>query len=143
MRKTIFIFSGLALAFLALIKMNKFSLSGNMSTNGHLKEWILIISAAVFIILGIVLSRLFQKPAKDESSSFVPNEQAIKTSGLSNRELEILSLMAKGLSNKEIGKQLFISESTVKSHVSNVLSKLNSSRRTQAIQIARDKNILM
>ncbi len=141
MKKTILIFSGLSLAFLSLIKLSEFSLTGNVTSKTQ-KEVIIIISAAVFIILGIVLSRLFQKHSIVTSSSSVPNEKAIKNSGLSKRELEILLLMANGLSNKEIGQKLFISESTVKSHVSNVLSKLNSSRRTQAVQIARDLNIL-
>ena len=51
---------------------------------------------------------------------------------LSERELEVLKLIAEGLSNAEISKRLFISEKTTKSHVSNILSKLHLADRTQA-----------
>jgi len=61
---------------------------------------------------------------------------------ISKREYEVLQQIASGLSNKEIGEKLFLSESTVKTHVSNLLVKLNAKRRTQAIQIAKDYQIL-
>lgn len=50
--------------------------------------------------------------------------------------------ISEGLSNKEIGEKLYISESTIKTHVSNLLSKLNAKRRTQALQIAKDLEII-
>ena len=62
--------------------------------------------------------------------------------GISNREYEVLLEIAKGLSNKEIANRLFISESTVKTHVSNVLIKLGAKRRTQAINIAKSLTII-
>lgn len=52
---------------------------------------------------------------------------------LSEREMEVLQLMAKGMSNKEIGKELWIGETTVKTHVSHILRKLDQSDRTQAV----------
>jgi DNA-binding NarL/FixJ family response regulator len=51
---------------------------------------------------------------------------------LTERELEVLGLIAKGLNNQEIARQLAISQKTVKAHVSNILSKLNLADRTQA-----------
>jgi NarL family two-component system response regulator LiaR len=60
---------------------------------------------------------------------------------LTERELEVLGCLSKGLSNKEIGDRLFISEKTVKTHVSNILSKLNLSDRTQAAIYAIKKGI--
>jgi two-component system, NarL family, response regulator LiaR len=61
---------------------------------------------------------------------------------LSERELQVLELIANGLSNQEIGSKLFISEKTVKSHVSNILSKLHLSDRTQAAVYAWQKGII-
>jgi len=61
---------------------------------------------------------------------------------ISKRKYEVLKGISLGLSNKEIADKLFISESTIKTHVSNLLLKLNAKRRTQAIQIAKDHNIL-
>ncbi|PKQ16251.1 MAG: DNA-binding response regulator [Actinobacteria bacterium HGW-Actinobacteria-7] len=55
---------------------------------------------------------------------------------LSDREMEVLSLMARGMSNKAIGKQLWIGETTVKTHVSHILRKLNQADRTQAVLAA-------
>ena len=61
---------------------------------------------------------------------------------LSERELEVLSLLASGLSNKEIASQLFISEKTVKNHVSNILKKLGVKDRTQAAVLAIKEGIV-
>ena len=55
---------------------------------------------------------------------------------LSEREIEVLELMAKGLSNKEIGRALWIGETTVKTHVSHILRKLGAADRTQAVLAA-------
>jgi len=57
-------------------------------------------------------------------------------------ESEVLQAISEGLSNKEIAEKLFLSESTIKTHVSNLLVKLNAKRRTQAIQIAKEHQII-
>ena len=61
---------------------------------------------------------------------------------LTDREKEILKLMAEGLSNPEIADQLFVSRSTIKFHVSNILSKLGAESRTEAVAIAIHNNLL-
>jgi NarL family two-component system response regulator LiaR len=61
---------------------------------------------------------------------------------LTDREREILKLMAEGSSNPEIAKKLFVSRSTIKFHVSNILSKLGAESRTEAVAIAIHNNLL-
>ena len=60
--------------------------------------------------------------------------------GLTERELSILKLVGKGLSNKQIGKELYISDRTVQAHLSNIFSKLGVSSRTEAVMYAVRKN---
>jgi len=61
---------------------------------------------------------------------------------LSQRELQILTLICKGLSNQEIGQQIFLSLSTVKWHNQNIFDKLDVQRRTEAVARARELNLL-
>ena len=62
--------------------------------------------------------------------------------GLTDRELDILRLMVDGLSNPEIAKKLFVSRSTVKFHVSNVLMKLGATSRTEAVSMALHEKLV-
>ena len=66
-----------------------------------------------------------------------PDEEA-----LSARELEVLKLVSGGISNKEIGGQLHISEATVKSHLSHIFGKLGVDDRTAAVTAALEKGII-
>lgn len=59
-----------------------------------------------------------------------------RTDNLSEREMEVLALVAKGRSNKEIGRELFISEGTVKAHISHIMTKLGVERRTELVRHA-------
>jgi len=61
---------------------------------------------------------------------------------LSQRELEVLQLVAQGLSNHEIGERLFLALDTVKGHTRNIFSKLQVKRRTEAIARARELGLL-
>lgn len=61
--------------------------------------------------------------------------------GLTSRELEVFDLVAQGLSNTQIGEQLFISSKTVRNHITNIFSKLNITSRPQAIVMARDAGL--
>ena len=73
---------------------------------------------------------------------FVRDEGRLEELGITVRELEILGLIAEGLSNKEIGARLFVSENTVKTHASRLFDKLGAKRRTEAVQIAKTARLL-
>lgn len=72
----------------------------------------------------------------------LPFETDAEIQALTAREKEILSLVAKGLSNKEISEQLYVSELTVKTHLKNIFKKLNVSSRTQAILVGINKGLI-
>lgn len=88
-----------------------------------------VVSKGGSLLQPIIASKLFQHISD-------------KTSSLSTREMEVLKLLAKGLTNLEIADQLFISERTVKFHVSSILSKLSAHNRTEAVKIAVERGII-
>ena len=73
---------------------------------------------------------------------FVVNSRKQEELEITPRELEILELMAKGMSNREIAEKLFVSENTVKTHSSRVFDKLGAKRRTQAVQMGKEFGLL-
>jgi NarL family two-component system response regulator LiaR len=81
----------------------------------------------------------------NESSTPVPfavDKVQQQTLGITARELEILSLIARGFSNREIAAQLFVSENTVKTHCARSFDKLGVVRRTQAVQRGKELGLL-
>ena len=139
MRKTALRFGLLALAILLLMQLSKYSLY----THGLGQELWIAFMAILFIGFGLLVSRIIFKPdSKRKMQKTEIDEAKIASLGISNREYEVLRLMATGLSNQEIADKLFISQSTVKTHVSNILIKLGSKRRTQAIKQAHEWKIL-
>ncbi|MEQ9307348.1 MAG: LuxR C-terminal-related transcriptional regulator, partial [Marinoscillum sp.] len=89
------------------------------------------IIGVLFLAFGIWLGTgVFRKKNSDKYDPF--------KLGLSKREVEVLELLAQGFSNQEVADKLFVSLNTTKTHISNIYSKLNVKRRTQAIQKARD-----
>ncbi len=76
------------------------------------------------------------------STSAQSPEDLLMEYGISTREFEVLQLMAQGLSNQQIADQLYISLNTVKTHSSNLFLKLDVKRRTQAIRVAQDLQLL-
>ncbi len=124
------------LALLLLFQISKYSLAtGNSSS-----EWVIAIVAIVFFVIGIYLNKrsLHQKTASTPEI----DQEKIEALGISKRELEVLNGIASGLSNKEIGEKLFLSESTIKTHVSNIFVKLDAKRRTQVIQKAKEMRLI-
>jgi DNA-binding CsgD family transcriptional regulator len=103
--------------------------------------------AVLFTALGIWLAlKLMQPKTKTvlvekevyiTQPPFQLNEKELSRLGISKRELEVLELMAAGLSNNEIAQRLFVSLNTVKTHSSNLFLKLDVNRRTQAIDKAK------
>lgn len=73
---------------------------------------------------------------------FCINEEHLKNLGITKRELEILELIAQGLSNREIADKLFVSENTIKTHSSRLFDKLSARRRTQAVQIGKEMGLI-
>ena len=73
---------------------------------------------------------------------FVPDERKRVDLRITPRELEILELIAQGMSNREIAGKLYVSENTVKTHSSRVFDKLGAKRRTQAVQLGKEFGLL-
>jgi DNA-binding NarL/FixJ family response regulator len=136
MKKTILVFSGIIIALLALFLIGQYTIqSGDLNI-----EIVIAIVAILFFFIGVYINK--KSLHKHVKSSNEINHNKISELEISTREYEVLQEIASGLSNNEIADKLFLSESTIKTHVSNLLAKLNAKRRTQAIQIAKDLNIL-
>jgi two-component system, NarL family, response regulator LiaR len=73
---------------------------------------------------------------------FVADAERQRSLGITPREMEILGLIASGLSNREIGERLFVSENTVKTHSSRLFDKLGAKRRTQAVHLAKEMRLI-
>jgi len=115
--------------------------------------------AAVFAALGVWLGVKLAKPSGPAAvkqisglgaapatplpvPGFVPDERRRDDLGITKRELEILQLVAEGMSNREIAGKLFVSENTVKTHCSRAFDKLGAKRRTQAVQLGKEFGLL-
>ena len=97
--------------------------------------------ALLFFAIGVYMNK--KSLHKSIPADHLPiDEKKINDLGISKREYEILLKISEGFSNKEIGEALFVSESTVKSHISNLFSKLDVKPRTQALQRAKELRII-
>ncbi|GAB5401057.1 MAG: hypothetical protein Aureis2KO_26420 [Aureisphaera sp.] len=139
MKKTVFVFGALIIVLLSLFQLSKYSIaSGNMRI-----EIVIAVFAILFFVIGVFINRKAQNKSSEDIVQNKLDDQKILELGLSKREYEILSKISEGLSNKEIADQLFVSESTIKTHVSNLFTKLDVKRRTQAVQKAKSLNIIV
>ena len=107
--------------------------------------------AALFAGVGIWLGQTLTKKKPEVIVKEVPvpvagpfqiDETRVAEFGITPRELEILSLIATGMSNREIADRLFVSENTVKTHSSRLFEKLGAKRRTQAVQIGKSARLI-
>jgi len=107
--------------------------------------------AATFAVLGIWLGLkltgrqervVIKEVPVPTGEPFLPNDSKREALGITPRELEILQLIAQGMSNREIAEKLFVSENTVKTHSSRVFDKLGAKRRTQAVQFGKEFSLI-
>ena len=116
--------------------------------------------AVIFTALGIWLALKLSKPKietvvvekevyvyrnenpANRGAGFVPDTSLVSQLELRKRELEILALLAQGHSNQEIAAKLFVSLSTVKTHIQNLFEKLDVKRRIQAVEKAKRLNLI-
>ena len=112
------------------------------------------IIAVLFMLLGIWVANQMSKPqvqtvfiekevVLEPLSVSIVNETELQKLNLSTREYEVLQLLAQGYSNAEIAERLFLSLSTIKTHVSNLFVKMDAKSRTQAIEKAKRLNIII
>jgi DNA-binding NarL/FixJ family response regulator len=143
------IVAGFGLLILSLLIFFRIS-EVNFAQGNVRLEVIVAIAAVVFFFIGIYFNR---RPAPMPTQEQKPemtaqparpgiDQEQLKKTGITQREHEVLVKMAEGLSNGEIAQALFLSESTIKSHVSSILFKLDVKRRTAAVQQAKQLGII-
>ena len=126
MGRTIVIYGGvLAIAAFALQQLEYRYLARAFAT-----EIYIVLIALGFTALGVWAGR--RLTARAPAETFARNDAALKSLGVTDREYEVLSLLAEGLANKEIARRLEVSPNTVKTHIARLYEKLGAERRTQA-----------
>ncbi|MBT1709706.1 response regulator transcription factor [Fulvivirgaceae bacterium PWU5] len=134
MKKTILWYSLAAAVFILLLKLLEYQLFVHVLSLEFYLAVIAVLCTTLGVWAGIRLTRQRKATAGPPSAIFQRNAKAFETNSLSKRELEVLELMARGLSNQEIADALFVSLNTVKTHAANLFVKLDVRRRTQAIE---------
>ena len=135
---------GVLIAFLKFIEYKHFVREYTSEMYGAL---VALIFTAIGIYLGLKWTRskeivIVKEVPVPANGPFVLDAEKLKELGITQREHEILGLIAQGLSNREIGEKLFVSENTVKTHSSRLFEKMSVSRRVQAVQKAKDLGLI-
>lgn len=139
MKKTILLY-GISLA--VLISLMKYVEYRYLVRDLSIEFYVGVV-AIFFTGIGIWAGlRLTRKKVIVVGEDFTLDEAQLKRLGISKREHEVLELIAGGLSNQEIADKLFVSINTIKTHSSNLFLKLEASRRTQAIQRAKELRLI-
>ncbi len=150
MRRSVLLYgllTGLLIAVLKAVEYRYVVIEPSFEIYGAL---VALLFASLGIWLGLKLTsrkeRVIVKeaplPEPPSGSPFVVNATRREQLGVTPRELEILRLIAAGLSTREISERLFVSENTVKTHSSRLFSKLDARRRTQAVQLAKEAGLI-
>ena len=135
---------GLLIVVLKLIEYRFLVVEHSLEIYGGL---IALLFAVLGIWLGLKLTRkkevvVFKEVTVSAEAPFALNEGKLRELGVTPRELEILELIANGMSNREIAEKLFVSENTVKTHSSRLFDKLGAKRRTQAVQLGKELGLI-
>jgi len=139
MKKTVFLYGVLLALLLVVLKVTEY----NFYVKRLSFEFYIGLVAIFFTALGIWVGlKLTRRKIVVVHGEFTFNQVQQQERGISKRELEVLELMAQGLANQEIADKLFVSLNTVKTHSSNLFSKLEVNRRTQAIQKAKELSLI-
>ena len=147
MRKHVLLYGligGVLIAVLKLIEYRWLVVAYSVEIYGAL---VAALFAGLGIWLGLKLTRkretvVVREVVVEAPASFTRDERKLEALGLTPRELEILELIAAGLSNREIADRVHVSENTVKTHSSRVFDKLGAQRRTQAVQLAKQFRLI-
>jgi len=138
------LFGGVLIVVLRLIEFRFLIVEHSIEIYGGL---IAALFAGVGIWLGLKLTKkkeilIIKEVQVPAIVSFSLNERRLKDLGITKRELEILELIAHGMSNREIAEKLFVSENTVKTHSTRLFDKLGAKRRTQAVQLGKEMGLI-
>ena len=149
MTKTVLLYgvlAGLLIAGLKVIEYRFLVVEHSLEIYGGA---VALIFATMGIWLGLRLNRPHPSTALPPSPTaasldgpFVANAERLQRLGITPRELEIIELIAVGMSNREIAEKLYVTENTVKTHASRVFDKLGARRRTQAVQLAKEQGLI-
>jgi DNA-binding NarL/FixJ family response regulator len=132
---------GLLIAALKFAEYRFLVIEHSMAIYGGL---VAALFAALGVWLGLSVTRreVVVKEVVAAREPFAIDEAHLRKVGLTPRELEILQLMARGMSTREMAATLFVSENTVKTHAARVLDKLGANRRIKAVETARALGII-
>lgn len=135
---------GAIIALLRLVEYQYLVLEHSVEIYGAL---VAAVFAGFGIWLGLRLTRgkervVVREVAVPAPSIFERDARQVASLGITPRELEILELIASGLSNREIAERIFVSENTVKTHSSRLFDKLGARRRTQAVQLGKEARLI-
>ena len=147
MRRTTLIYGLIGGAVIAALKLAEYRflvVEHSLEIYGGL---VALVFAALGIWLGLKLTRTTERIVVREvpvptDAPFVVRTESVERLGVTPREMEILHLIAAGLSNREIAERLNVSENTVKTHAARLFAKLNARRRTQVVQLAKEAGLI-
>jgi DNA-binding NarL/FixJ family response regulator len=152
MRKHVLLFGlvgGVLIAALQFVEYRYLIIQHSFEIYGAI---VAAVFAAVGIWLGTTITRTrevvreiavhVEVPVPMPAPAFVRDDAKRSSLGITDRELEVLELIAAGLSTREMAQRIHVSENTIKTHASRVFAKLGARRRTQAVQLGKEHRLI-